>query len=174
MFLQRKMLFVLLLFDLWKAGRGKLRHTKSCSIIILLQKGCQKIDRVSVLRAWAGGMRSDTHWSTGVGMCILGGIRKTLLVCNGPYGLTFRKLCVWFYAHLCCLPPTHSNLKYRFQRQIAEPILRHLSRGGWFSDTQNTCNSYLKNVLCLLCWIGLPERVQAMFVKYIFIFYTTQ
>lgn len=155
---------MLLLFDLWKVGRRKIRHTESSSIIILLQKDCQKIDRVSVLTACAGGMGSDGHWSTGVGMCIFGGsrlpskIQKTLLICNGPYGFAFRKLCVWFYAHLCCFPPTHSTLKYSFQRQKAKPILRRLSRGGWFSDTQNTCNSYLKNVLCLLCWIDLPER----------------
>lgn len=50
------MLFVLLLFDFWKVERGKIRRTEGSSIIILLQRDCQKIDRVSVLTACAGGM----------------------------------------------------------------------------------------------------------------------
>lgn len=93
------MLFVLLLFDLGKERR-KIRHTGSNSIIILLQKCCQKIDRVSVLTACAGGVGSDIHCSTGVGTSRFGGSRppsktlKTLLVCYGPYGSAFRKWCV--------------------------------------------------------------------------------
>lgn len=50
---------VLLLFGKW--GEGKIRHAESSSVIILLQKDCQKIDRVNVQTEHAGVMGLDIH-----------------------------------------------------------------------------------------------------------------